>query len=128
MILLDTDVCIEILRGTPRVAEHWKRSRVLAAVSFTTVGELHYGAERSGALDKNRRLVQMFLLSVHVIQSDNEIMRKFAELKNELALIGEMLPDADILIAATCLCKCDSLVSGNARHFKRFKHLKMECW
>jgi len=128
MILLDTDVCIEILRGNPCVIECRKRSSGLAAVSFMSVGELFYGAERSAAPEKNRRLVQMFLLSVQIIHSDNEIMRKFAELKSELSLNGDILPDADILVASTCLCNCGKLITGNVRHYKRIKQLTIESW
>jgi len=47
MILLDTDICIEILLGNKLVIEKRLRCDERIAICFMTVGELFYGAERS---------------------------------------------------------------------------------
>jgi len=57
----------------------------------------------------------------------------FGELKFSLQKRGEMLPDADIIIASVALCKCSKLITGDFRtgrsgHFSRFKNLTLENW
>ena len=128
MILMDTDVCVELLRGNKRVIEHRRKVADEVTISFMTMGELYYGAERSSNPSHNRELIERFLLSVTCLQSDRPIMEKFGILKAELAVRGEILPDADILIAATALTWGDSIVSGNKAHFARFNGLKVMDW
>jgi predicted nucleic acid-binding protein len=41
---------------------------------------------------------------------------------------GEILPDADILVAATALANDCVLVTGNEKHFRRIKGLEVENW
>jgi tRNA(fMet)-specific endonuclease VapC len=125
---MDTDVCVELLRGNMRVIEHRRKVADAVGISFMTVGELFYGAERSNRPSHNRELVERFLLSVTCLQPDQSLMRKFGALKAELVVRGETLPDADILIAATALTCGGSLVSGNKTHFARFAGLKIMDW
>jgi predicted nucleic acid-binding protein len=76
----------------------------------------------------NRELVERFLLSVTCLQFDRSLMEKFGAVKAELVVRGEILPDADILVAATALTCGVSLVSGNKSHFARFAGLKVMDW
>ena len=128
MILLNTDVCIEILRGNQSVIDKRMQIDEQVAVSFMTVGELNYGAENSRNPDKNRRLVVEFLLSVMVINSDNKIMQQFGTIKAGLAAKKTLLADADVLIAATALAKCSRLITGNLKHFNKIDDLSIENW
>ncbi len=128
MILLDTDVCIEILRGNQFVIEKRFECDERVAICFMTVGELFYGAERSKYTLKNISLVEEFMLSIDIIDTDVEILRKFGELKASIYHRKIMLPDADILIAATALTKCLKLITGNVKHFNRSESLVTENW
>lgn len=128
MILLDTDICIELLRGNDSVLQKRQTCEEQIAICFMTVGELYYGAERSTNSSKNRNTVDEFLLSVDIIDTDLEILRKFGELKANLYTHNILLPDADILIGATALTKCTKLVTGNTKHFNRFETLTLDNW
>lgn len=128
MILLDTDTCVEILRGNQRVLSKRLETDEPMAVSFMSVGELYYGAEKSKDKEKNKHLVDEFLLSLKVINSDLDILQKFGEIKAGLGKKGIPLADADVLIAATCLSKCNKLVTGNIKHFDRVENLTIENW
>ena len=72
--------------------------------------------------------VEKFLLTVKIIQSDFDIMRKFGIIKSKLARKNQILADADIIIAATSISKCEKLITGNFEHFKRIDGLKIENW
>lgn len=128
MILLDTDTCIEILRGNRRVIEKRIEYEGDAAISFMTVGELYYGAEKSGNKTENFILIEEFLLVTGVFQSDTEIMKRFGAIKANLAFKNRMLTDADMIIAATALEKSEKLITGNVEHFKRIDNLRIENW
>ena len=128
MILLDTDICIELLRGNTEVIEKRRGYDEKVAVSFMSVAELYYGAEKSDHVSENNSLIEEFLLTVDIIHSDLEILKKFGIIKAILAKSGEILPDADIFIAATALVKCTLLITGNVNHFKRIDELRIENW
>jgi predicted nucleic acid-binding protein len=128
MILLDTDTCIEIFKGNQRVIDKRLLTDDRIAISFMTVGELYYGAEKSKNPLKNKHVVDEFILSVDVINTDMDILKRFGEIKAGLDSKGLPLADADIFIAATCLSKCVKLVTGNAKHFERIENLAIENW
>lgn len=128
MILIDTDICIEILRGNKKVIEKRNETNESIGISFMTVGELYYGAEKSEYKQKNIILIEEFLLTVDIIESDIEIMKRFGEVKSKLKARNEILADADILIGSTVLEKCEKLITGNIDHFKRVENLKIENW
>src|SRR6056297_423308 len=128
MILLDTDVCIEILRGNQRIIEKRTVCDERVAISFMTVAELYYGAEKSKYSNKNINAIEEFFLSLDIINTDLEILKKFGELKSTLYKKNILLPDADILIASVALTKCSKLITGNSKHFDRFENLTIENW
>lgn len=128
MILFDTDTCIEILRGNKRVLKRRDEYSGEIAISFMTVGELFYGAEISAHTVENRELVEKFILTVSVFHTDAHILKRFGRIKAELKRDNRLLPDADILIAATTLEKAEALITGNGGHFDRIPGLRIENW
>ncbi len=128
MILFDTDVCIEILRGNKKVITKRNDFDEPISISFMTVAELFYGSEISGNTENNNSLIEEFLLTINIIESDFNIMKRFALIKAGLKRKNNLLPDADIIIAATTLEKCNFLVTGNIDHFSRIEGLKIDNW
>ncbi|OGV72070.1 MAG: hypothetical protein A3K19_08260 [Lentisphaerae bacterium RIFOXYB12_FULL_65_16] len=128
MILLDTDICVELLRGNQRVLERRAHSTETAAVAAMTVAELFYGAEKSRRPAENRGLVEQFILSVPVIHTSLPILRRWGHWKADLELRGTPLTDADVLIAVTAMDCCAQLVTGNTDHFSRFPGLRLDNW
>jgi len=128
VILLDTDICVELLRGNAKVIDKRQGYNEKVAISFMSVAELFYGAEKSDNAGENSRLIEEFFITIEIIHSDLEILRKFGELKAKLGSAGNILADADIFIAATTLAKCSVLITGNVNHFKRIEELRIENW
>ena len=85
MILLDTDICVELLRGNADIIEKRRAFDEKVAVSFMSVAELYYGAEKSEYVSENTSLIEEFLLTVDIIHSDLAILRNFGGLKAILA-------------------------------------------
>jgi len=128
MILMDTDICIGILRGNKKILQKRKDYNGEIAVSFMTIAELFYGAQKSNNLEWNKILIEKFLVSIIIFHSDLDILIKFGELKERLEQKGKILPDADLFIAATAILRCNRLITGNTKHFNRFDELKIENW
>jgi tRNA(fMet)-specific endonuclease VapC len=128
MILFDTDTCIGILRGYGSVISKRQMAEEEIAVSFMTVAELYYGALKSANPEKNCNLVEQLILTLRVINSDMEILKEFGKLKADLELKGSLLADADLFIAATCITKCNMLITGNLKHYDRISGLKTANW
>ena len=128
MILLDTDICIELLRGNRRVLECRARSTETAAIAAMTVGELFYGAEKSHRPAANRSAVEQFIVTVPILHTTLPILRSFGRYKADLDRQGTPVSDADVLIAATALDGCTELITGNTEHFSRFPGLRLGNW
>lgn len=128
MILLDTDICIELLRGNRKVIEKRRDYDESVAVSFMAVAELFYGAEKSDNKNENTNLIEEFLLTVEIIHSDIDILKKFGELKAILGKTGNILADAEIFIGATAIVRCSMLITGNVNHFRRIEELRIQNW
>ena len=128
MILIDTDICIEILNKNEQVIRARAKYDDEVALCFMSLAELYYGSAMSTDPARNNSLIEEYLLTVDIIQTDLPILKKFGELKGSLCKQGYLLPDADILIAATTYEKANLLVTGNTRHFERFTNLNIENW
>jgi tRNA(fMet)-specific endonuclease VapC len=128
MIVVDTDVCVEILRGNDDIVRRRRNRTENVSVSFMTVAELYFGAFKSQRPDHNKELVERFLLTVGILHSDIEVLETFGKIKSNLQRSGEPLADADVLIAATALSKGAVLATGNLGHYERIEGLQLEDW
>ncbi len=128
MILLDTDVCIHLLRGNRNIIKKRRNYSDQVAISFMTVAELYYGVEKSANPQKNKTVLEQFILTVKVINSNRKIASRFGHLKAVLENKGNPLADADLLIAATALETSTLLVTGNIKHYQRIENLNLDNW
>ena len=96
MKLLDTDVCIEILRGNARVIERRRRTPDEVATTWITACELAYGAAKSRAPEPNRALVMAFLATLPILELDWAAAERFGRLKADLERAGNRVADADL--------------------------------
>ena len=128
MKILDTDVCIELLRGNGRVIEHRRRTLDEVATTWITACELAYGAAKSRAPEANQALVIAFLATLPILELDWAAAGHFGRLKADLERAGTLLADADLLIASIALARGAGLVTGNRRHYERIPELRIEDW
>lgn len=128
MRILDTDVCIEILRGNQKVIE--RRAAIIdeAATTWITACELSYGAEKSRYRDANAPLVTSFLASLPVLGLNLAAAEHFGRTKSKLESAGFRVADADLLIASIAMAHGGMLVTGNRRHYDRITGLPVEDW
>ncbi|MDA8017197.1 MAG: type II toxin-antitoxin system VapC family toxin [Thermoanaerobaculia bacterium] len=126
--LLDTNVCIAYLNGVGPIARRLLAlPKGSAAVSALTEGELQFGAERSGRVEENRGRVETFLQEIDVVPFDRLAARQFGLLKARLLAMGSPIPDFDIGIASSALCRGLVLVSAD-RQMRQIPDLLVEDW
>lgn len=129
--LLDTDTCIDILRGMFGAVDTASRHPPDdLAVSSVTRYELIYGAARCPMARREIETskINAFLGLLHEIPFDSEAADLAARFRAELAAKGTPIGPMDLLIAATAHANRLILVTGNLREFKRIEELKLESW
>jgi predicted nucleic acid-binding protein len=126
--LLDTDTCIALLRGNQAVIERRAATSDDVATTWITGAELHHGAAKSKAPEKNRALVTSFLATLPVLGLDEASAQVFGEAKALLERQGQRLADADLFIAAIAVARQGTVVTGNRRHYERVPGVTIENW
>lgn len=127
--LFDTDAISELLRPRPlQPYLDWLRSipREDQFTSAVTVGELFKGAYRSSARERHLKNVEDRVLpAVTALPFDVSVARVFGKARAHLEQTGNILPDADLQIAATALYHDLELITKNVRHFARIPDLRI---
>lgn len=124
--LVDTDLIASYLNG------HKKAVTVLdklagqgLAISLMTFGEIYEGIYFS----KDPKVAeQVFLKLLHgltVQPLSKNVLRQFARIRGGLRAKRILIPDTDLLIAATAIYYNLILVTGNIRHFNRVPNLNL---
>lgn len=126
--VLDTDTCIEILRGNERVLARRTAFSGEVATTWTAAAELYFGAARSSAPERSARTVDAFLATIPVLGMDAAAARIFGEAKALLRRAGAAPADADLWIASVAAARGAVVVTGNRVHFERFPGLVIEDW
>ncbi|MBI2376374.1 MAG: type II toxin-antitoxin system VapC family toxin [Deltaproteobacteria bacterium] len=126
--MLDTDTCIEILRGNEAVIERRAATDDEVVTTWITAAELRYGAAKSVAPEKNHALVTKFLATLPVLGLDAASAQIFGEAKALLEKRGHRLADADLFIGAIAAAKQASVVTGNKKHYARIPGVVLEDW
>lgn len=124
MKLLDTDICIGLLKAVPKVVAAWRACDERCALSLMSVGELAYGAAKARNPEAERGRVYRLVGILDEGSLTKAVMMRFGLLKAELETSG----NADLLIAATALEHGMTLVTGNTKHFARIPGLQLENW
>jgi tRNA(fMet)-specific endonuclease VapC len=126
--ILDTDTCVEILRGNRQVIEWRFRTPGQVVTTWVTAAELFYGAAKSKDPAGNRNVVAAFLETLSVLEMDSAGAQFFGILKAELETSGRRVADADLWIGAIARANRAEVVTGNTRHFSRMDGVVVESW
>ena len=127
--LLDTDICIYVLRGHPVVRVHFEeQTRNGIAVSVITLAELRYGAACSAKVEENQQVINNWLESVAVFDVTPAVAQVYAESKAALRRQGNLIEDFDLLIGATAITHALTLITNNVSHFERIPGIMLDRW
>jgi tRNA(fMet)-specific endonuclease VapC len=130
MLLLDTNICIYIIKKKPLSVISELRSREISKIGISSIvlSELEYGVFKSQNSDKNRLALTKFITPFDVIAFDDMAAKKYGQVRSELERSGAPIGPLDTLIAAHALAIDATVVTNNVKEFSRVSGLKYENW
>ena len=130
--LLDTNVCIALINGSPEKVRrrYMQAERDSAfAISAIVLHELQYGIAKSELVAQNARALEAFLhRGIAVLDFDRSAALAAAKIRVDLERKGKRIGEYDTLIAGHALAENLVLVTANAREFNRVRGLTLEDW
>ena len=127
--LLDTDTVSDLVRHPQGAVA--RRIRDVGAGSVCTsivvAAELRLGARKRGSERLSRQL-EAILSVLPVIPLEEPVDQRYAEIRLRLEQAGTPIGPNDLLIAAQAQALGLTVVSGNAREFRRAPGLKVDNW
>ncbi len=124
--LLDTGIVIALFANERSVVEQIEDAEEIFIPSVV-IGELYYGARKSGRVRENVARIDLFAEANVVLLCDNETSRWYGVIKDLLRQKGSMIPENDVWIAALALRQGLILVTRDS-NFDAVTNLKTERW
>jgi tRNA(fMet)-specific endonuclease VapC len=129
-VLVDTDILSAVMRkhalATER-ARSYLRLRRNFTFSIITRYEILRGLYARGAA-KQIAMFDKLCAASRVLPITDPIITQAAQIYADLQKRGELISDADILIAATAITHELIVVTNNLVHFRRIRDLRTENW
>ncbi|HKP12114.1 MAG TPA: type II toxin-antitoxin system VapC family toxin [Blastocatellia bacterium] len=129
-LLLDTDILSALMRKNPAVhaqARAYLSTHRLFTFSVITRYEILRGLKAKDA-HKQAGVFERFCARNRILPVTDEIIDRAADLYADLYKRGQLIGDADILIAATALTHGLGVVTNNEAHFNRITGLGVGNW
>lgn len=128
--LLDTDVLSALMRRNPaaiRNARNYLADYSQLSISIITRFEILRGLKAANATTRLTAF-DAFCAANEVLSLTDQIVVRAADIYANLYQSGQLIGDADILIAATALEEGCHLATNNVAHFQRIAGLQIEDW
>ena len=124
-ILLDTSVVIAAFRRDPTILAQLRT--IAMVVSTTVIGELYFGAHRSGRFTEQAAKIADLVVQSRVVVCDLETSVAYGRLKFALEGAGTRIPENDLWIATSALQYGLPLATRDG-HFNVVPGLVVEQW
>ncbi len=123
---LDTNIVIALQARDGRVVERVAAADTVVLPSVV-VGELYFGARKSGQVSRNIARLDVYLARFVVLDVDTITAQYYGQIRNDLRIIGRPIPENDIWIAATALRHGLTLATRD-QHFQHVAGLTLAVW
>ncbi len=130
MFLLDTNVCVQYLRGKNVLIRQQLSSCPTHEICLCSLvlAELYCGVLRSAKPVKNRVDVDQFATPFRCLPFDQAAADIFAGIRHYLEMQGTPIGPYDLQIAAIALANGCTLVTHNVSEFRRVPGLLVVDW
>jgi tRNA(fMet)-specific endonuclease VapC len=127
--MLDTNICLHVMKNYPQdLREKFNSLAEQLCISSITLGELHYGAEKSARRADNLTTVTHFVARLDVLPFDAKAAAHYGQLRAELERAGTPSGPHDMQIGGHARSQGLIVVTNNAREFSRMKGIRVENW
>ncbi len=130
MIMLDTNICIYILRDRPiNILEQLNAAKDIS-ISSVVYAELLYGIELSPKKLQNVRYKQLnrFIQHLEISPWDEKVARQYSQIRATLKKQGTPIGNMDLFIGSHARSLDVELVTNNTKEFNRISGLKVNNW
>lgn len=128
MYLLDTNICIAILKGNSTVISQFQSKYQNCYIPTLVLAELYKGVYCSSKVAQNLANLNQLANNLPHITFDDAAALEFGKIQGELRKIGRPTGELDALIAAVARSRGDTVVTNNTRHFINITNLQLENW
>lgn len=125
MYLIDTDICIQFMRGEKKVVNFLVRLDNIN-ISIVTLAELFFGIYNSKNMGKHKKTLSNFLSNVSILNVNFAVAHNFGKIKSKLKNTGTLIGDFDILNAAFVLTYDFTLITKNISHYEKVRRIKIK--
>ena len=130
MYMLDTNICIYILKKRPTVVldkfDIVRRDQIY--ISIITYAELKFGVEKTSSKKMNQEILNEFVARLQIRLWDEEAANHYAKIRYHLERQGTLIGNMDLMIASHARSCGDKLVTNNLKEFNRVPELKLVNW
>lgn len=130
MYMLDTNICIYVLKNHSEKLRHKFKAIKNISISSVTYGELCFGIENGDNSRREARWRQLDLFTQRLIIDswDEDAAKHYGSIRALLRKQGTPIGNNDLLIASHARSLNAVLVSNNIREFDRVPDLSLENW
>ena len=127
--MLDTNICIYVMKNYP--LDLLKKFNALAdqlCISSITLGELHYGAEKSIRRAENLMAIEHFVARLDVLRFAHKAAAHYGQVRAELERAGTPCGPHDVQIGGHARSEGLIVITNNMREFTRMSGVRAENW
>jgi tRNA(fMet)-specific endonuclease VapC len=127
--MLDTNICIYVMKNYPlSLQEKFNSLAEQLCISSITLGELHYGAEKSARRAENLVAIEHFVARLDVLPFEANAAAHYGQVRAELELMGTPCGPHDMQIGGHARSEGLIVVTNNMREFSRMPGIRVENW
>src|SRR5262245_3844664 len=127
--MLDTNICIYVMKTyPPELREKFNALAEQLCISSITLGELHYGAEKSVRRVENLKAIEQFAARLEVLPFGDKAAVHYGQLRAELERAVTPCGPYDMQIGGHARSEGLILVTNNMREFARMPGLRVDSW
>ncbi|MEA1885348.1 MAG: type II toxin-antitoxin system VapC family toxin [Thermotogota bacterium] len=127
---LDTNIVSYLLKNNQDIVNRLK-SEIIKNNKIKISLISYYEVLRGLKYIKNNKKIYKFsnlLKLFDLLEMKADTFETAANIYSELRKNGNLIDDADLLIAANCIVNDCVLITNNLKHFQRIRNLKCENW
>lgn len=130
MYLLDTNICIYLIKQQPEIVLNKLKSHNISEVNISTVtvAELYYGVAKSERKKMNEEALIKFLSHFEFIPFTDEDAIIYGGIRAKLERKGHIIGPYDLQLAAQAYSRGLIIVTNNEKEFRRVSGLTVENW
>lgn len=126
--LLDSDVIIDFQKSKEPGASYFKKATEKESfISVVSYSEVVYGIKNYPGSSERIQVFDNLLkdFRVEILEINKKEILEFTDIKLLLKKTSNLIPDFDLIIAASAIANDLTLVTRNIKHFSRIPDLKL---